>query len=71
MKKVVAAYPGQKIHVVLDNSFAHLSGDTEKWLAKHDGQVVFHFTATGASWLNQIEIWNGILHSEADPVWHV
>ena len=23
--------------------------------------VVFHFTPTGASWTNQIEIWNGIL----------
>jgi hypothetical protein len=39
----------------------HLSGDTEKWLAKQNGKVVFHFTPTGASWMNQIEIWNGIL----------
>jgi transposase len=61
MKKVVAAYPGQKVHVVLDNASAHLSGDTEKWLMKQEGRVVFHFTPTGASWLNQIEIWNGIL----------
>ncbi|MDQ3763910.1 MAG: IS630 family transposase [Actinomycetota bacterium] len=61
MKKIVAAYPGQKVHVVLDNASAHLSGDTEKWLAKQDGRIVFHFTPTGASWLNQIEIWNGIL----------
>ena len=34
MKKVVAAHPGQKIHVVLDNASVHLSVDTEKWLAK-------------------------------------
>jgi transposase len=61
MKKVVAAHPGQKIHVVLDNASVHLSGDTEKWLAKQNGKVVFHFTPTGASWMNQIEIWNGIL----------
>jgi transposase len=61
MKKVVAAYAGQKIHVVLDNASVHLSADTEEWLAKQKGQVVFHFTPTGASWLNQIEIWNGIL----------
>ena len=61
MKKVVTAYPGQKVHVVLDNASVHLSGDTEKWLAKQDGKVVFHFTPTGASWMNQIEIWNGIL----------
>jgi transposase len=61
MKKVVAAYPDQKVHVVLDNASVHLSSDTEKWLAKQDGKVVFHFTPTGASWMNQIEIWNGIL----------
>ncbi|MGH3984657.1 MAG: transposase [Pseudonocardiaceae bacterium] len=61
MKKVVAAYSGQKVHVVLDNASVHLSDDTEKWLAKQNGQVVLHFTPTGASWMNQIEIWNGIL----------
>ncbi|MGH3906214.1 MAG: transposase [Pseudonocardiaceae bacterium] len=61
MKKVVAAYPGQKVHVVLDNASAHLSAETEKWLATQKGRVVFHFTPTGVSWMNQIEIWNGIL----------
>lgn len=61
MKKVVSAYPGQKVHVVLDNASVHLSGDTEEWLAKQNGEVVFHFTPTGASWMNQIEIWNGII----------
>ncbi|MCA1704270.1 MAG: IS630 family transposase, partial [Actinobacteria bacterium] len=61
MKKVVAAYPGQKIHVVLDNASAHLSAETNQWLARQKDRVVFHFTPTGASWMNQIEIWNGIL----------
>jgi transposase len=61
MKKVVVAYPGQKIHVVLDNASVHLSDDTKRWLAKQKGKVIFHFTPTGASWMNQIEIWNGIL----------
>jgi transposase len=61
MKKVVATYPDQKIHVVLDNASPHLSTETEDWLAARQGKVVFHFTPTGASWMNQIEIWNGIL----------
>ena len=61
MKKVVAAYPDQKVHVVLDNASVHLSGDTEEWLAKQGRRVVFHFTPTGASWMNQIEVWNGII----------
>jgi hypothetical protein len=61
MKKVVAAYPGKKIHVVLDNASVHSSEDTEKWLATQNGNVVFHFTPKGASWMNIIEIWNGII----------
>src|SRR5215468_3841342 len=31
------------------------------WLDKQNGQVVFHFTPTSASWMNQIEIFNGII----------
>ncbi len=61
MNKVVAAYPGKKIHVVLDNASVHSSDDTEKWLAKQNGNAVFHFTPKGASWMNIIEIWNGII----------
>lgn len=47
--------------MVLDNASVHLSGDTEDWLAKKNGQVIFHVIPTGASWMNQIEIWNGII----------
>lgn len=65
MRKVVAAYPDQKIHVVLDNASPHGSDDTRTWLNKQNGQVVFHFTPTGASWLNQIEIFNGIITRKA------
>jgi hypothetical protein len=61
MKKVVAAYPRKKIHVVLDNASPHISGDTNKWLAKLSKRVVFHFTPTSASWMNIIEIWNGVI----------
>jgi hypothetical protein len=50
-----------RIHVILDNASAHKSEEAEKWLKKQDGRVVFHFTPTGASWLNMIEIWNGII----------
>jgi transposase len=61
MNKVVAAHRGKKIHVVLDNATTHTSADTEKWLKKQKGTVVFHFTPKGSSWVNQIEIWNGII----------
>ena len=61
MKKVVAAYSGKKIHVVLDNASVHLSAEVARWREKQSGSVVFHFTPKGASWMNQIEIWNGII----------
>ena len=46
------------IHVILDNYGTHKKN--QAWLAKHPN-VCFHFTPTSASWLNQVEIWFGIL----------
>ena len=62
MRKIVAQYTDRKkIHIVLDNASVHTGGETSKWLAEQGGRVVFHFTPTGASWMNQVEIWNGII----------
>lgn len=61
MNMVVSEHGGKKIHVVLDNASSHTSEDAEKWLKQQGGDVVFHFTPTGASWMNMIEIWNGII----------
>jgi transposase len=62
MRRIVAQYRGKKkIHVVLDNASVHTCEETSKWLAEQGGRVVFHFTPTGASWMNQVEIWNGII----------
>jgi transposase len=58
MDEVVAAYPDQELHVVLDNLNTHKKN--EAWLAAHPA-VRFHFTPTRASWLNQVEIWFSIL----------
>src|ERR671918_2649537 len=59
MNEVVAAYPDQEIHVVLDNLKTH-KPKRDLWLARHKN-VRFHFTPTHASWLNQVEIWFSIL----------
>jgi len=60
LEAVIAEMPVDKeIHVILDNYSTHKrNGD---WLAKYEGRVQFHFTPTSASWLNQIEIWFGLL----------
>lgn len=53
---------GQEVHVILDNYCTHKKND--KWLTEHPN-VKFHFTPTSASWLNQVEIWFGILTRKA------
>jgi transposase len=61
---VVDELPADKeIHVILDNYCTHKKN--EDWLAKYDGRVQFHFTPTSASWLNQVEIWFGLLTRKA------
>ena len=52
----------QEIHVILDNYCTHKKNDD--WLAAHPN-VSFHFTPTSASWLNQVEIWFGIMTRKA------
>src|ERR671918_2203199 len=59
MNALVADYPDQEIHVVLDNLSTH-KPKRDAWLGRHKN-VHFHFTPTHASWLNQIEIWFSIL----------
>lgn len=63
MEQVVADLaPDREIHVILDNYCIHKRCD--EWLSAHPN-VTFHFTPTSASWLNQVEIWFGILTRKA------
>ena len=59
MNRVVAAYPGRSLHVIVDNLNTH-KPKHDRWLARHP-HVQFHFTPTHASWLNQVEVWFSIL----------
>src|SRR5664279_1974029 len=61
---VLAELPADKeIHVILDNYSTHKRN--ADWLDKYQGRVQFHFTPTSASWLNQVEIWFGLLTRKA------
>jgi transposase len=64
MDKVTATHGDREIHAVLDNLSTHSGSDVDKWLKKHPN-VTFHFTPTGSSWLNQVEIWFGIITKQA------
>jgi len=60
MKGLNRRYQGRELHVILDNSSTHSTPAVRDWLDKHPN-VNFHFTPTGASWLNMVEAWFGIL----------
>lgn len=60
LKALNRRYHGRELHVVLDNSSTHSTPEVRAWLDAH-ANVRFHFTPTGASWLNMVEAWFGIL----------
>jgi len=60
LKLLNRRYRGRELHVILDNSSTHSTPEIRQWLQAHPN-IQFHFTPTGASWLNMIEAWFGIL----------
>jgi transposase len=66
LKKVAAVHPGVDLHVVLDNYGTHKHSDVRKWLTRPENQrITLHFTPTGCSWLNMVEIFFGIITRQA------
>jgi transposase len=60
LKTLAARFRGKQLHVILDNSSTHTTPAVQAWLAENT-RVHLHFTPKGASWLNLIEAWFGIL----------
>ena len=60
LRRVVREFPQGELHLVLDNSSTHSTPEVQRWLARHK-RVTFHFTPTGASWMNLVECWFSIL----------
>jgi transposase len=62
LRRVVREFPQGELHLVLDNSSTHTTPEVERWLARpRNRRVRFHFTPTGASWMNMVESWFSIL----------
>lgn len=61
---MVAQYPDRELHVVVDNLETHFTPDVSDWLANNP-YITFHGTPVGVSWLNQIEIWFGLITRQA------
>jgi transposase len=60
MDEVAAAYPKQRLCVILDNLNTHKNEAARAWLAQHP-RVTFHYTPTHASWTNLVECFFSIL----------
>lgn len=60
LKRVAKAYPRKELRIVLDNYGMHSHPVVRVWLVRHP-RFHLHFTPTGASWLNMVEILFGII----------
>jgi transposase len=60
LHRLARTYRQPDLHVILDNSSTHTTPAVHAWLAAHP-RMHFHFTPTGASWLNMVEAWFSIL----------
>ena len=60
LNQAVSGEHRKTIHVILDNLTVHKTPLVRAWQKQHPN-VQFHFTPTYASWLNQVEIWFGMI----------
>jgi DDE superfamily endonuclease len=64
VKTVAAKYGDRELHVVVDNLGTHFTAEVREWLADNPN-ITLHRTPVGASWMNQIEIWFGLITRQA------
>ncbi|PIE25783.1 MAG: IS630 family transposase [Micrococcales bacterium] len=64
LRQLDRAYPGQDLHLVMDNYATHKTPEVKAWLEKHP-RFHTHFTPTSGSWLNLVEVWFGIIDRQA------
>ncbi|MBB4136253.1 IS630 family transposase [Gordonia humi] len=64
LRQIDRAYPGQELHLVMDNYATHKKAEVRDWLAQHPN-ITAHFTPTSGSWLNLVEVWFGIIDRQA------
>jgi len=64
LKQLDNEVPDKELHLILDNYGTHKHERIQRWLKRHR-RFHLHFTPTGASWMNMVEIWFGILTNQA------
>jgi len=71
LKYLYRKYPRKQLHIIVDNLSVHKHQKVKDWIESKK-RITMHYTPTYASWLNQIEIWFGMLARDVlkDGVWH-
>jgi transposase len=66
LKHVAAEYPDGDLHIVVDNYRTHQHENVKKWLAHpKNNRITLHFTPTGCSWMNLVEVFFSIITRKA------
>jgi transposase len=61
LEELAIAYPKGEVYIVWDNLNTHKGAAVDDFSARHGGRFHFVYTPLHASWVNQVEIWFGIL----------
>ena len=71
LKHLYRKYPRKQLHIIVDNLSVHKHSKVKEWIDSKK-RITMHYTPTYSSWLNQIEIWFGLLTRDVlkDGVWH-
>ena len=66
LRHVAARYPDRELHVVVDNYRTHKHENVKNWLARPENtRIKLHFTPTGCSWMNLMEVFFSIITRKA------
>ena len=65
MERIAVLYPTQQVIVVWDNLNIHHGSVWAEFNSRHENRFQFVYTPVHGSWLNQIEVWFGILQRKA------
>lgn len=66
LKHVAVTYPDKDLHIVVDNYRTHKHENVKKWLARpKNTRIKLHFTPTGCSWMNLVEVFFSIITRKA------
>ena len=62
LEKLISLFPKQKLYIILDNLKTHFHSNVKELLIDYD--IEFIFLPFHGSWLNQIEIWFGVINQK-------